>query len=207
MARVTCSRCQKEFERNESDDITSLANAVGRDPGEQLCYTCALDKITGRCAPEEGDFNSARLISGEMTDDERRWLQEDLRAVESGCSIRESFDDTRWDEYDDPAWCYTCNRDTAFCMCICHECELVLEECECLCALCSTPAPGGGLCTSHASAWDETVQGPTPWRREDVGRCAACGIVYNAVYEVESHTHTRETILRRHQRKTCLRCS
>jgi len=84
---------------------------------EPICYSCALKQITGDRVPEEGDFNSARIISGEMSEHEWRLLQEDLQAVEEGRSIRE-YDDPLWgDNYVDPAWCYTCNRDTAFCFC------------------------------------------------------------------------------------------
>lgn len=38
--------------------------------------------FTGGRAPEEGDFNSARLTSGEISDKELRWLQADLESVD-----------------------------------------------------------------------------------------------------------------------------
>ena len=85
MSDQKCSECGKFFVQNGSS--------------ERLCYNCALQKVTGGSCPEEGDFNTASLISGEMTDQERKWLQEDLRAVETGCSSCGS-DDCQEDDYD-----------------------------------------------------------------------------------------------------------
>lgn len=78
MIKLNCGKCNKQF---EALDDTSTE--------EPICYGCALDSITGGRAPEEGDFNSARITSGEMSEKEWNWLQEDLRAVEQGRSIRE----------------------------------------------------------------------------------------------------------------------
>jgi len=75
----TCETCGKNFQSQKDSTI---------------CYTCSLKNLTGNNIPEEGDFNSARITSGEMTDQEMTWLYEDLRSVESGCSIREYYDDT-----------------------------------------------------------------------------------------------------------------
>jgi hypothetical protein len=90
-----------------------------------------LKHFAGNGAPEEGDFNSALLISGEMTDEQTRDLREDLLSVEQGRSIVEPYDDTD-EDWQDPAWCYTCNRDTAFCTCIhCPKCGEYHEDCQC----------------------------------------------------------------------------
>ena len=78
MIKLNCGKCNKQF---ETLDDTNTENPI--------CYGCALDSITGGRAPEEGDFNSTRIISGEMSEKEWNWLQEDLRAVEQGRSIRE----------------------------------------------------------------------------------------------------------------------
>ncbi|OGZ83561.1 MAG: hypothetical protein A2599_00075 [Candidatus Staskawiczbacteria bacterium RIFOXYD1_FULL_39_28] len=210
MSEQRCGGCGKKFQQNDSDRITSSGNALGREPDKQLCYNCALEKVTGGSCPEEGDFNTARLISGEMTDQEWRWLQEDMRAVEESRSIIEPDSDDEDDYYNDPAWCYRCNRDTAFCKCICYECGELLEECECHCALCDTPKPGGGLCETHAPGWNESVQGPVPSNSEEVGQCEGCGITFNIVFEIESEFPTPSKTMRflsRHNRKKCLKCS
>lgn len=47
------------------------------------CYDCTLDRITHGGAPEEGDFNSAKIISGTLTKEEAEYLQQDLASVES----------------------------------------------------------------------------------------------------------------------------
>jgi hypothetical protein len=55
------------------------------------CYDCTLAQITGGMPPEEGDFNSAALQSGSMTEAQRRAFQRDLMAVELGYSSAESM--------------------------------------------------------------------------------------------------------------------
>jgi len=50
--------------------------------GSDECYHCALTRITHNQCPEEGDFNTALLISGEMTEEEAYLLQKDLESVE-----------------------------------------------------------------------------------------------------------------------------
>ena len=86
MIKLNCGTCNKQF---EALDDTSTE--------EPICYGCALDSITGGRAPEEGDFNSARITSGEMSEKEWKWLQEDLQAVEQGRSIRE-YEEIEYDE-------------------------------------------------------------------------------------------------------------
>jgi len=117
------------FERNERVD-NDTAEALGRR-SRTICFDCALAEITGGRAPEEGDFNSARLVSGEISDQDLQYLDEDLRAVEEGRSISEPSDDDTDPDWQDPAWCYTCNRDTAFCMCVCPKCGENNEDCRC----------------------------------------------------------------------------
>lgn len=87
-----------------------MASAVGRN-ADCLCYVCALKSLIGNRVPEEGDFNSARLISGEIDDKELKWLMEDLRAVEQGRSLRCTSDDEEQER--------------------CTECERVITWCEC----------------------------------------------------------------------------
>ena len=112
----TCKTCGKNFQSRKDSTI---------------CYGCALKHFAGDGFPEEGDFNSALLTSGEITDQEERDLMEDLRSVEEGRSIREPYHNDAEEDYIDPAWCYVCNRDTAFCKCICHECDEDIEDCQC----------------------------------------------------------------------------
>ncbi len=79
----TCKTCGKCF-RSQKIDST-------------ICYDCALKHFTGGRPPEESDFNSASLCSGEMTDEEVRWLQQDLESVEhddsAHCDYPERYDD------------------------------------------------------------------------------------------------------------------
>ena len=111
MYTTTCSECGKIFDCNGNVN-GNLANAVGRDSG-QSCYACALQSLTAGRAPEEGDFNSARLISGEISDEELGWLMEDLRAVEQGRSIVEPYEDEN--EYID--LCSQCGCEISNCYC------------------------------------------------------------------------------------------
>jgi hypothetical protein len=163
MEEKRCTRCGKGFEtRNDSD----------------LCYSCTLHDLTGGLAPEEGDFNTAKIQSGTMTDEEFGYLQEDLTAVEEGRSIREvnSYPNNG---YVDSAWCETCNKDTAFCECICYNCYEKIEDCKCTCALCDIPVKEGGLCPEHSEKWDEDVQGPIPGTKAEVANCVKCGVYIN----------------------------
>ena len=70
-----CPECGKKFQTSRS--------------GNPRCYDCALAEITGGSAPEEGDFNSAAIVSGTLSDEERAFLLADLKSVEAG-----------WDQYD-----------------------------------------------------------------------------------------------------------
>ena len=72
-----CSGCKQDFRtRNDSD----------------LCYGCTLSDLTHGMSPEEGDFNTAKIQSGTMTDEEWRLLQRDLWQAETGISLPEPED-------------------------------------------------------------------------------------------------------------------
>lgn len=88
MHKVECRKCGKEYQKNDKV-------AVEQEP---ICYTCALRALCNGCSPEEGDFNTASLQSGEISDKELSWLEEDLRAVESGRSVKEKYCHTDWDD-------------------------------------------------------------------------------------------------------------
>ncbi len=95
--RVVCHICGKPFHRQD----------FARNKRIPTCYSCTLSMGTGL---EEGDFNSARLSSGEMSDAEVNWMQEDFRSIEEGRSLREPIYDEpclgedRYDlDYDGPA--------------------------------------------------------------------------------------------------------
>ena len=69
-----CGRCGKTFRKQSEEGVY--------DSSHNICYDCALESITGGQPPEEGDFNTARIQSGEISDEGRRILQEDLRSVD-----------------------------------------------------------------------------------------------------------------------------
>ena len=130
MRTTTCEVCGKQYERNDKVNST-LAEATGKN-SRSICYACALEEITHGHAPEEGDFNSAHLISGEISNTDLGYLMEDLRNVELGRSTFEPYEEDSDENWVDPAWCYTCNKDTAFCTCIhCPKCGEYYEDCEC----------------------------------------------------------------------------
>lgn len=89
---AVCNTCGKTFKR--------LYEKMSTD----ICYACALELFCGKFAPEEGDFNSARLTSGEMSEQDARWLQEDLESIDHSREeviwrrMVEDYDDSgRWD--------------------------------------------------------------------------------------------------------------
>lgn len=86
MFSVVCKKCEKQFESQYKESESSI------------CYNCALDQLRGNFAPEEGDFNSARIISGEMTEQEERWLREDLESVDHSAAS-DAYEE-KCDEYD-----------------------------------------------------------------------------------------------------------
>lgn len=89
--KTECKECYNKF-------IKRVDSLRDRDPSNDICYACALDSMTeGRC-PEEGDFNSAAIISGEVreSDEVQRMIMEDLRKVDwAACQ-----EDDRDDDYD-----------------------------------------------------------------------------------------------------------
>ena len=102
MISVICTTCGRTFEQNEKVS-SGMAHAVGRD-SKKICYNCALASLTGGRAPEEGDFNSAHLISGEISDKELGWLMDDLESVDHSraevqwrSQVEEDDDSGRWD--------------------------------------------------------------------------------------------------------------
>ena len=83
----TCETCTNEFQSRKNDATT--------------CYDCALQRIAGGSPPEEGDFNTARIVSGTMSEEEEGWLRSDLEAVEGGVS-HPDFEPEEWPEgYDE----------------------------------------------------------------------------------------------------------
>ena len=86
-----CQTCKKNFKSQRKDSTT--------------CYGCALTELIGNRAPEGGDFNTALICSGEMTDEQAHSLQEDLESVDHSGEeefqrrIQEDYDDEddRWD--------------------------------------------------------------------------------------------------------------
>lgn len=53
------------------------------------CYDCTLDELTRGRAPEEGDFNTAAITSGTLTEAEQGYLAKDLEAIECGRTTQE----------------------------------------------------------------------------------------------------------------------
>ncbi len=125
---VRCCVCRENFEYNPKVNC-NIANAVGRD-SEKSCYSCTLARITRGRLPEENDLNSARIISGEISDRELNWMMTDLQAVETGRSIREPYEET--DEEIQSVWDDHCPK-----------CFEPLEACECgyvqQCSRCHEP--------------------------------------------------------------------
>ncbi len=93
-----CETCGKNFNSQRKDGTT--------------CYGCALIRLVGNRAPEEGDFNTALLISGEMSDKDARSLQEDLESVDH--SREEEFERRLVEDYcdSDQPWDYPEEQDS-----------------------------------------------------------------------------------------------
>ena len=86
MNKVVCPECGTQFESTISAEK------------KPKCYDCALQDYTHGGAIEEGDINSARIVSGTMTPEEEEYLMEALAAVEEGRSVREYCDDFSSDD-------------------------------------------------------------------------------------------------------------
>lgn len=61
---------------------TGCGRAFRTSNDSSKCYNCTLSDITRGMPPEEGDFNTAGIVSGTLTAQERRYLQSDLESVE-----------------------------------------------------------------------------------------------------------------------------
>ncbi len=93
--RCVCGTCEKHF-RSQNKNST-------------ICYGCALTRLIGNGAPEEGDFNTALLTSGEMSDEDARTLQEYLESVDHSREEEMErrlvedydYDGSPWDQFED----------------------------------------------------------------------------------------------------------
>ncbi len=87
--KTECKDCGKTYHKNIDG-----AERSDRDSSRDSCYACALDSLTNGCCPEEGDFNSASIISGEMSDREQRELRRELEKVDwAACHADDEEDD------------------------------------------------------------------------------------------------------------------
>ena len=166
-------------------------------------------EIAGDSPLEEEHLNTAMLALGDIVPkEERTRLQQHLANVEVGISTSDDhlgYEEV--EEYDDPAWCTGCNRDTAFCECICYVCYEQLEDCKCTCAQCNTPMEGGGLCEAHEAAWNEEVQGPAPDSEEQVGICTDCEIAFNRAFLLNAPHHPKfQPTAYLTERTLCIKC-
>ncbi len=85
MFNSACKTCGKKFESQRKDS--------------ESCYRCALERITGGNPPEEGDFNAALIVSGEMSDRQAWQLQKDLESIDH--SVEEEFERRLVEDYSD----------------------------------------------------------------------------------------------------------
>lgn len=97
--------CGKEFDTHNDSDY---------------CYDCIWQQIARGAAPEEGDLNSALIVSGAMTAQQSADLQQDLLAVEMGTSSEGlGWDDSEWPSHREYAGeeCPDCGYDEYDCIC------------------------------------------------------------------------------------------
>lgn len=85
-----CKTCGKTFEKLVEKPENS---------SEGICYNCALESLTKGRVPEEGDFNSAMIISGEISDQEREWLQQDLESIDRAACMPDPEEEEPHDDY------------------------------------------------------------------------------------------------------------
>lgn len=83
---TTCEVCGKKYSKY-------IDGYYNRRASKDICYDCALQSLTKGQPPEEGDFNTAQINSGEMSEEERKWLSEDLRSVDRAACERDPNDD------------------------------------------------------------------------------------------------------------------
>ena len=85
-------------------DCGKLYGAQGYDTVEGTCYACALESITGGRPPETEDITTAYFVSREMTKEEWRDFQAELRRYHPGDFYEEKHE-----------WCDYCNNYTCHC--------------------------------------------------------------------------------------------
>ncbi len=94
MREISCATCQKFFE-------------TFHDEGDRSCFLCSLRRITtladgSEIPPETGDFNTAALISGDLSVQEEDTLDEIYRDDASALEAR--FGDFEEDDDDSDDW-------------------------------------------------------------------------------------------------------
>jgi len=99
-----CEDCGKNFEAQEQNS------------GIGTCYSCSLAEITNGRPPEIEDITTACFVSREMTKDEWREFQAELRRYHPGDFLTEEDEACRW--------CYH----EGYQGCRCHEREQEREE-------------------------------------------------------------------------------
>lgn len=100
MNETVCPKCGKKFESTISPEE------------KPKCYDCILMDISNGC-PEEGDMNTARILSGTLSPEEKNDLMESFAAVEEGRSGT-----SVWDEaYTEEDRCPGCGEYGGFCRC------------------------------------------------------------------------------------------
>ena len=68
MYTKTCSSCNQDFDTHKGDATK--------------CYSCHLKSLSGGGCPEEGDFNTAALLSGRLSPQEEREFQQELCKID-----------------------------------------------------------------------------------------------------------------------------
>jgi hypothetical protein len=71
--------------------------------GSTKCYDCTLEDITHGNPPEEGDFNTAGIVSGTLTSQERSNLQSDLESIDNSRTTEEEYED---EDPDEDVWAF-----------------------------------------------------------------------------------------------------
>lgn len=81
---MTCEDCGKKFDAQETES------------GIGTCYSCSLAEITNGRPPEIEDITTACFVSREMTRDEWREFQAELRRYHPGDFLTEEDEACRW---------------------------------------------------------------------------------------------------------------
>ncbi len=93
MVKQICVNCGKEFATNN---------------GSNSCYDCTLSRTAGGLIPEEGDFRTARIISGTMSNQQHQDLVGDLSSIELDDPAPET-ENCPYCGYYDRRWCNSSN--------------------------------------------------------------------------------------------------